>query len=202
MVAVFKKYFGAEIELESLKKSKSQTEIKNSLDKVFESTYKQRKETLGEEAFHLVKRHILLMNTDHIWKEHLLSMDYLKEGIGLRGFGQKNPLDEYKRESFQLFSEMIENINQKCIFDFFNLKIETQVPLDIKQEEEQKIKLIHNDPEIALSDSVSQTTPSAESEGEKLQPVTKSAKIGRNSPCVCGSGKKYKNCCLKLQQSA
>ena len=202
LVAVFKKYFGAEIELESLKKSKSQTEIKNSLDKVFESTYKQRKETLGEEAFHLVKRHILLMNTDHIWKEHLLSMDYLKEGIGLRGFGQKNPLDEYKRESFQLFSEMIENINQKCIFDFFNLKIETQVPLDIKQEEEQKIKLIHNDPEIALSDSVSQTTPSAESEGKKLQPVTKSAKIGRNSPCVCGSGKKYKNCCLKLQQSA
>ena len=198
LVAVFKKYFGAEIELESLKKSKSQTEIKSTLDKVFESTYKKREETLGEEAFHLVKRHILLMNTDHIWKEHLLSMDYLKEGIGLRGFGQKNPLDEYKREAFQLFSEMIESINQKCIFDFFNLKVETQMPLEIRQEEEQKIRLIHDNP---AAPSPNPTT-SAKAEEKKLQPVIKPSKIGRNSPCICGSGKKYKNCCLKLQQSA
>ena len=131
LVDVFKKYFGEKLELESLKKSKSQTEVKKTLDEVFETAYKQRKNVFREEAFHLVKRHILLMNTDHIWKEHLLSMDYLKEGIGLRGFGQKNPLDEYKREAFQLFSEMIESLNKKCIFDFFNLKIETHVPLEI-----------------------------------------------------------------------
>ena len=194
----FKKYFGKELKVETLKKSKSQGEVKKILIKVFETTYKQKKEIFGDEAFHLVKRHILLMNTDHIWKEHLLSMDYLKEGIGLRGFGQKNPLDEYKREAFQLFSEMIESINQKCIFDFFNLKVETQMPLEIRQEEEQKIRLIHDNP---AAPSPNPTT-SAKAEEKKLQPVIKPSKIGRNSPCICGSGKKYKNCCLKLQQSA
>ena len=202
LVDVFKKYFGEKLELESLKKSKSQTEVKKTLDEVFETAYKQRKNVFREEAFHLVKRHILLMNTDHIWKEHLLSMDYLKEGIGLRGFGQKNPLDEYKREAFQLFSEMIESLNKKCIFDFFNLKIETHVPLEIRQEEEQRIKLIHDNPALPSSNLISQKPTSAKSEEKKSQPITKSAKIGRNSPCICGSGKKYKNCCLKLQQSA
>ncbi len=198
----FKKYFGEELELESLKKSNSQNEIKNTISKVFENTYKQRKEIFGEEAFHLVKKHILLMNTDHIWKEHLLSMDYLKEGIGLRGFGQKNPLDEYKREAFQLFSTMIENINQKCIFDFFNIKIENQMPLEIRQEERQKIKLIHDNPATPSQNLSSAGATSAEGEEKKPQPVTKSPKIGRNSSCICGSGKKYKNCCLRLQQSA
>ena len=76
------------------------------------------------------------------------------------------------------------------------------MPLDIKQEEEQKIKLIHDGPTMQFLEDSVQSEISAKSEEKKLQPITKSSKIGRNSPCICGSGKKYKNCCLSLQQSA
>jgi preprotein translocase subunit SecA len=129
----------------------------------------------------------MLHTLDGLWKDHLLSMDYLKGGIGLRGYGQKNPLQEYKKEGYELFVDMIHRLKSDVVERLFKVQIKSDDDVE----------------EIAPEPHVEEVTLSRgeeageeEKEEKKEKPVTRhGAKVGRNDPCPCGSGKKYKKCC-------
>ncbi len=147
--------------------------------------YAKREEEIGSANMRHLERVVLLQVVDHHWKEHLLNMDHLKEGIGLRGYGQKNPLDEYKKEGFNMFGEMISTMKSQTVSTLFRLQLvrdEEVAELEREQREQrQPMQLKHGDGEE------NEHTPFSR-EGDK---------IGRNSDCPCGSGQKYKRCCGK-----
>ncbi len=121
---------------------------------------------------------------DKAWKQHMLNLDHLKEGIGLRGWGQKNPLIEYKREAFYMFQDMMRTIRFDIVHSIFHLNVERFNQNELEQKREQELAQLN--------------LIAGEGQGEQ-KPVVKSneEKVGRNNPCPCGSGKKYKKCCMK-----
>jgi len=128
-----------------------------------------------------IVRYFLLESLDRNWKEHLLNMDHLRDGIGLRGYGQKDPKQEYKREGFELFQEMLYRIKENTVFALSRLRIKTEVREEDFQHDEAK--------NVNYSGS-SETQPKTK------QPIKRETpKVTRNSPCPCGSGQKYKKCC-------
>ena len=136
-----------------------------------------------------IERLILLQIVDTHWKEHLLNMDHLKEGIGLRGYGQKNPLNEYKKEAFDLFMTMIETVRLQIIKTLMHVRLVREEEVERLEEERRQ----RQQQEMQLNKG-------AAGDAEKSrEPVKRDGdKIGRNAPCPCGSGKKYKKCCGKL----
>jgi preprotein translocase subunit SecA len=151
-------------------------------DLIFENAnkvYEQRESAIGSEDFRQLERVIMLQTVDNLWKDHLLSMDHLKEGIGLRGYAQQNPLIVYKKEGFEMFNEMISRIKEETLGILFRIQIEEPKKIDhLRQPKEQKLEF------------------SGAQGPAKPKPVQrKTQKIGRNAPCPCGSGKKYKKCC-------
>ncbi len=130
-----------------------------------------------------IERHIVLEVLDIFWRRHLLSMDHLREGIGLRGYGQKNPKLEYKREGFAMFQDMMFSIYTESVKRLFSVQVVTQEAVEKFEQKEQK-----KEAEVQKNT----TAPTLEKE-----PVKRTApKIGRNDPCPCGSGKKFKQCCM------
>jgi len=143
--------------------------------------YADREQEIGSETLRQLEKIILLHTIDTHWKDHLYSIDQLKEGIGLRGYGQQDPLREYKREGFEMFADMIERIKEDAVGQLFHIQVsreEEVAELDQQARQEQEFVLSHGG-----------------SEGGKRKPVVAGKKIGRNEPCPCGSGKKYKKCC-------
>lgn len=132
------------------------------------------------EHYEPILRYFLLDSLDRNWKEHLLNMDHLRDGIGLRGYGQKDPKQEYKREGFELFSELVYTIKENAMRAFSHLRIEAEVK-DEEFKHEGSDDLEYTDHESAQE--------------KKQAPVKKAPKVSRNAPCPCGSGKKYKKCC-------
>ncbi len=154
--------------------------LQESLENSVKARLTQKKEQIGDERWAEIEKWITLNIVDSNWKDHLLSMDLMKEGIGLRGYAQKNPLNEYKREGRNMFQEMVERIREDVISTLFHVKVET--------EEETRLK------EKALSRKQAKVV---ESHGEPVKQGTvrrEGKKVGRNQPCPCGSGKKYKKC--------
>ncbi len=141
--------------------------------------YDQRETTIGSEEFRQLERVVMLQTVDNLWKDHLLSMDHLKEGIGLRGYAQQNPLIVYKKEGFEMFNDMISRVKDETLGILFRIQIEEPKKIDdLRQPKEQKLAF------------------SGGGEPEKPKPAQRKAKkVGRNAPCPCGSGKKYKKCC-------
>jgi len=133
----------------------------------------------GDEMMNHLIKVIMLQIIDTQWKDHLLSIDHLKEGIGLRGYGQKDPKQEYKKEAYQLFMDMIIRIREEVVGKIFWVQIARDEDVERMEEEQQRRKqrLIFNQG----------------GEGMAPQPA-KSKKVGRNEPCPCGSGKKFKQC--------
>ena len=123
----------------------------------------------------------MLMTVDSLWKDHLLSMDHLKEGIGLRGYAQQNPLIVYKKEGFEMFQDMIARIKEETFGILYRVQLAESEPAEqLRQSQEQK---------MVFSSGGDGPPP-------KKKPVRNpQKKIGRNAPCPCGSGKKYKQCC-------
>ncbi len=144
-----------------------------------EKIFKELKEKSGEH-YQEILRFFLLENIDRFWKEHLLNMDYLREGIGLRGYGQKDPKQEYKKEGFELFQEMLYLLKENTIKALSHVQIQEVSEADLKHEDQTK--------DLRYSDVSSEEAP-------KTPYKRKGKKIGRNDPCPCGSGKKYKKCC-------
>jgi preprotein translocase subunit SecA len=160
----------------------------------FEQNYRDKMEVLGSELMVRLEKEITLMILDRHWKEHLAAMDYLRQGIGLRGYAQKNPVQEYKRESFEMFTDMLDGINYEAIQALTRVQIrgEEQVEaLEHSHQDDQSIKMEHA--------SAKNLFTAEQDVDEVNQPfVRKDPKIGRNHPCWCGSGKKFKQCHGKL----
>ncbi|MCF8094145.1 MAG: preprotein translocase subunit SecA [Desulfobacteraceae bacterium] len=144
------------------------------------AVYREKEQLIPEDEFRRLERIIMLQTVDTLWKDHLLSMDHLKEGIGLRGYAQQDPLMVYKKEAFSMFQEMIDRIKEETLKILFRIQIAPSAGVDdLAQPKEQEMTFSHGD-------------GSADAKKPKKRSA---AKIGRNAPCPCGSGKKYKKCC-------
>ncbi|MBI3804788.1 MAG: preprotein translocase subunit SecA [Nitrospirae bacterium] len=152
--------------------------LKEEILKQVHETYRKKEAEISAELLRHLERQIFLRMIDTHWKDHLLAMDSLKEGIGLRGYGQKDPLSEYKREGFEMFSEMIGRIKRDTVEHLFRVQVmrEERMPVAPVFPQPQEMQLNRGEPETA------QTTQRS------------GKKIGRNDLCSCGSGKKYKKC--------
>ena len=147
-----------------------------------QEVYSKKEKEAGEEAMRHLERYVLLQMVDTHWKEHLLHMDHLKEGIGLRGYGQKNPLNEYKQEGYEMFMAMVGRVKEKVVSTLFHIQLVEDDEIDqlAKEQREKKKKM--------------QMTHGAS--GQAQGPMVRDGKkIGRNAPCPCDSGKKFKHCC-------
>jgi preprotein translocase subunit SecA len=145
------------------------------------SVYNEKEASVGAEEFRHLERIVMLQTVDNLWKDHLLSMDHLKEGIGLRGYAQQDPLIVYKKEGFELFQEMVSRIKEETLGILYRIQIsEPQNISELEKPKEQEMFFSSGD------------------EPAKKNPVKRTQKkVGRNAPCPCGSGKKYKKCCGK-----
>ena len=157
--------------------------------------YKEKENQIGPEQMRQLEKAVLLQVLDSNWKEHLAAMDYLRQSIGLRGYAQKNPKQEYKREAFAMFSELLDGIKMEVarILSRIQIRQDDDVSNLRRQQRQQKMQFNHPNAGSALQPGEQRQA------GEPQQPyVRKRKKIGRNEPCFCGSGKKYKQCHGKL----
>jgi preprotein translocase subunit SecA len=189
--------FGVEIPIQRWLDDEEQItdeDIYERIESHFEDSYRDKAETLGDELLVRLEKEITLMILDRHWKDHLAAMDYLRQGIGLRGYAQKNPVQEYKRESFEMFTTMLDNINYEVVQALARVQIrnEEQVEaLEQRNQPDNDIKMEHA--------SAMNPLDSGQPEEDPHQPyVRKERKVGRNEPCWCGSGKKFKQCHGKL----
>jgi preprotein translocase subunit SecA len=158
-------------------------ELKNALCEKVQSRYEEKEKTFGSEVMRWLERRIILDIVDSQWKDHLLSLDHLKEGIGLRGYGQKDPLVEFKKEAFTLFEDMMERIDSETVRYLF--LVQPARPEDEQRAIERRQRRAEQQMQFLAG----------QAQAEPPKPVRTGAKIGRNDPCPCGSGKKYKKCC-------
>ena len=157
--------------------------VKEALLEAIRKRYEEKEALVTPEMMRLHEKYLLLQVIDAQWKEHLLMLDHLKEGIGLRGYGQRDPLIEYKKESFGLFQEMMERIQDRVIKYLWKLEV---APREESSAPPPRLRV----PEMPRQ-NLTFSAPSKEAP----QPVKRTAaKVGRNDPCPCGSGKKYKKC--------
>ena len=163
----------------------SHDELKDALAKATAARYDEKEKTFGPDVMRWLERRIILDIVDTQWKDHLLSLDHLKEGIGLRGYAQKDPIVEFKKEAFTLFEEMMDRIDNETVRYLFLMQ--PARPEDEARELERKQR--RQEQQMQLIAGAAQA--------EAPKPVRTGAKIGRNDPCPCGSGKKYKKCCGK-----
>ena len=167
------------------KKDLDSASFRGKITELVENGYAAQIERNSVDAQRHLERVILLQMVDNHWKDHLLSMDHLKEGIGLRGYGQKNPLDEYKKEGFDLFHTMIETVKIQTVSTLMRVRVVQEQDVE-KFEEEQRRK---KEQQMRLNKG-----PAGADENEPHTIKREGDKIGRNDPCPCGSGKKYKKC--------
>ena len=144
-----------------------------------QETYKRRERDFGKEDLESIEKFIILQIIDHQWVSHLQDMDHVKEGIGLRGYGQMDPLREYQKEGFTLFGDLMDRIREETLMTLSRISLMKQAPEEMPKKK-RPMHLSHGDG------------------GDKPTQVKREGKkIGRNDPCPCGSGKKYKKCCGK-----
>ena len=156
-----------------------------------ETAYKAREEELSPNLMRELERFIVLQVVDNHWKEQLHSMDVLRQGIGLRGYGQRNPLQEYAFEGYNLFEEMKQGIRLQVARLLFRVQVQTEQPLQREEKPAtKKVDYLTDQPQIG--NNVGQRA--AQGGVGPTRPIQNDEKVGRNDPCPCGSGKKYKHC--------
>ncbi|SME92601.1 preprotein translocase subunit SecA [Pseudogulbenkiania subflava] len=165
-------------------------EIRERIIKQAEAIYQAKVELAGESAMRQFERSLVLQMLDNHWREHLSSMDHLRQGIHLRGYAQKNPKQEYKREAFELFADMLERIKKSVVSVLMTVQIRTQEDMDaVEPHEPSDLELQHAEPGSALAATDDENNPYA-----PAALAAQGLRIGRNDPCPCGSGQKYKQC--------
>jgi preprotein translocase subunit SecA len=155
-------------------------DLRSSLLGEIQQAHKNKEQEIGADTFRYLERMIMLQVLDTQWKDHLLSMDHLKEGVGLRGYGQRDPLIEYKKEAFDIFEDLSDRVASEVIARLMKIQIAREDTVEKK---------------FAPKPARMTYGRGSGGEGAKPQTVVKDKKIGRNDPCICGSGKKYKKCC-------
>ncbi|RYJ60953.1 preprotein translocase subunit SecA [Pseudomonas songnenensis] len=168
------------------------------------AAYNEKEELAGAEALRSFEKQIVLRVLDDLWKDHLSTMDHLRHGIHLRGYAQKNPKQEYKRESFTLFQDLLESIKRDSIRVLSHVQVRREDPAEeearLRREAEELAKRMQF--QHAEVSALDQPEEEPEVEGQAdvaATPVRTEPKIGRNEPCPCGSGKKYKHCHGQVQ---
>ena len=167
--------------------------------------YDDREEAFTPSVMRYLEKVIMLQTMDALWKDHLFAMDHLKEGIGLRGYGQKNPLQEYKKEAFDLFSDLSGRMQEEVVEKLYTVQVAR--PEDVQRMEERQsmhrpVQMTHDGPALLPQAEPAPAAMPAQSMGQRApaqtarptQVVRDTPKVGRNAPCPCGSGKKYKKC--------
>ncbi|OCG79248.1 preprotein translocase subunit SecA [Gilliamella sp. Occ4-3] len=164
---------------------------------IAQDKYLEKENMTGAETFRHFEKSVMLQTLDTLWKEHLAAMDYLRQGIHLRGYAQKDPKQEYKRESFNMFANMLESLKYDVIGILSRVQIRSQEEVD----EAERQRLAEMEKLMAKQQANHDSVASINGENEELsagassQPIVRTqAKVGRNDPCPCGSGKKYKHC--------
>jgi preprotein translocase subunit SecA len=152
--------------------------------------YAVKEQQIGAEAMRTYERIIMLNIIDAQWKDHLLSLDHLKQGIGLVGYGQKDPLVEYKKQSFDMFQEMLDRIDTTTIRSLFNLQVVAEQPPETLRQR----RLARRSTSMTFTGPNQGAAAAGEEDGKVKTVVRDQPKVGRNEPCPCGSGKKYKKC--------
>ncbi len=166
---------------------------------LMEQEYSDKEELVGAENLRVYEKGLMLQILDTKWKEHLADMDYLRQGIHLRGYAQKNPKQEYKREAFEMFSRMLDEIKQEFISVLTLIQVRTDTEMEAYHQE-QPLDGFEMKHEEFTGFGDMDDSPAEGQEAEEHTPyVRPERKVGRNEPCPCGSGKKYKQCCGKLQ---
>jgi preprotein translocase subunit SecA len=163
-----------------------------------DAAYKAKVPAGAEASYHQYERYVMLQILDAHWREHLAALDHLRQGIHLRGYAQKNPKQEYKREAFELFGALLESVKLEVIKTLTSVQIRTQE--DIRPDDEshvENVQTVHPNSDGATQ-MEAENGEVAVAEAPKQRPVRAAEKIGRNDPCPCGSGKKYKHCHGKL----
>jgi preprotein translocase subunit SecA len=164
--------------------------------------YQAKEVLVGGENLRLYEKAVMLQILDQQWKEHLAAMDYLRQGIHLRGYAQKNPKQEYKREAFEMFSAMLESIKKELISVLTKVQVQSPESMQAEQQSQSQEEFEFQHAEFSGFDEApsEQPDPTRQEAPEQQQPfVRPDRKIGRNEPCPCGSGKKYKQCHGKIQ---
>jgi len=186
--------FTARIFGDDLKGIYDREEIKDKILEVVRETYREREKELTEPLMRELERMILLHTIDSRWKDHLYAMDSLKEGIGLRGYGQRDPLVEYKREAYQMFEDLTERIKEEVAELVF--KVQVSIKPSIQKVQDKQNERVFKPAMVGVGggNSITENVHSKRKNPPKGKAKFK-VKVGRNDPCPCGSGKKYKYCC-------
>jgi preprotein translocase subunit SecA len=173
----------------------SEETIRSRIVALAEAAWKEREALAGVDVMRQFERSLMLQTLDHHWRDHLAALDHLRQGIHLRGYAQKNPKQEYKREAFELFSDMLDRIKSDVVKVVLTVKVRTQDDVQAVEEAPAvtNVRYQHADYEEALASAA--TGDGGAATAVAAPPFTRAGeKIGRNDPCPCGSGKKYKQC--------
>src|SRR5690606_38929468 len=198
--------FGVRVDAQTWLKDSEELDADGVLRRTLEAVdraFREKETLVGSDIMRQLEKHMMLSVLDQQWKEHLASMDYLRQGIHLRGYAQKQPKQEFKRESFELFSNMLDNIKREVISLISRVRIRSDE--EVAQLEAQQRAAQQNAP-LQMQHTAhagiggpEQAEPQVAMQTASLGTVTRGeAKVGRNEPCPCGSGKKYKQCHGKL----
>ena len=163
-------------------------ELKKDMINFMLETYELFRGQQKEEVINEAEKWMVLETIDQAWKQHMVNLDHLKEGIGLRGWGQKNPLIEYKREAFAMFQDMMTHVRRDVIHHLFHINLEHFDSHGFEERRERELEQLN---------MISQAEAAGKDGGVAQRRVDDTQRIGRNDPCSCGSGKKYKKCCMK-----
>ena len=205
---------GVEIEPRNWVKDDPDINAEGLVDKVTESVdrhFREREALMGSEITRMAEKAILLNVLDSSWKDHLARMDYLRQGIHLRGYAQKQPKQEFKREAFELFQQLLEKVKSETVRMLARVRVRSENDLEEAEQQQRRqappLQYQHADAgslgvddEAAQAEGLAASGWDAADEGgvRASQTVRSGSKVGRNDPCPCGSGKKYKSCHGKL----
>ncbi|WP_166836736.1 preprotein translocase subunit SecA [Rheinheimera pleomorphica] len=169
--------------------------LRERIQQEVEQAYSHKEQQVGPQVLRQFEKAIMLQSLDTHWKEHLAAMDHLRQGINLRGYAQKNPKQEYKREAFELFSAMLENLKIDVIGVLSRVQVRAAEDVEAVEQQRRKADAVPHDYQHAEAEQVGGEVPAGMPSGPVFR---EHDKIGRNDPCPCGSGKKYKQCHGKL----
>ncbi|WP_164073358.1 MULTISPECIES: preprotein translocase subunit SecA [Stenotrophomonas] len=195
--------FGLQMSLVDMVKSHEELDAEGIAAKVLERVnqhFAEKEAGVGEETMRALEKHVMLTVLDQSWKEHLARMDYLRQGIYLRGYAQKQPKQEYKKEAFELFSDMLENVKREVVTLLARVRIRSDEEVQAleaaeRQQVEARLSQSQFQHQDAGSYSADEEAAQVEAAQQGVNPLQRDEpKIGRNDPCPCGSGKKYKHC--------
>jgi len=168
--------------------------VQNNVDRMF----REKEAMVGSEVMRALEKHVMLSVLDNGWKEHLASMDYLRQGIYLRGYAQKQPKQEFKREAFELFQLMLERIKHEIIQMLARVRIRSEDEVQALEQQQQRQAQARNlQFQHAEAGGLPAGDPDPQEPPQQMPQMTvhrDAPKVGRNDPCPCGSGKKYKHC--------